>query len=139
VLAELCGRAAELLGPGFAPEIVEIHHGEKKDAPSGTALLLAEAICARTGRTLAEHALYGRRGAVGARPQHEIGLHAVRGGDVIGDHTVFLLGPGERIELSHRASSRDTFAHGAVRAVRWVVGRPPGLYDMRDVLGLAKP
>jgi 4-hydroxy-tetrahydrodipicolinate reductase len=138
VLAELCGRAAQLLGPGFAPEIVEIHHGEKKDAPSGTALLLGEAVCFASGRSLAGDAVYGRHGAVGARPPREIGLHALRGGDVVGDHTVFFLGPGERIELAHRASSRETFAHGAVRAAVWVAGRPPSLYDMRDVLGLTR-
>ena len=136
VLLQLCAEAARLLGPGFDLEVVETHHRRKRDAPSGTALRLAEALAEATGRDLAKDARTARVGDVGPRTQQEIGIQAVRGGDVIGDHTVFFLGDGERVEITHRASSRETFARGALRAARWVVGRPPGLYDMRDVLGL---
>lgn len=138
VLCELCARAAELLGPAFAIEIVEAHHGLKVDSPSGTALRLAQVLADATAvqGSLEERACYGRRGAVGARPPAEIGIHAVRGGDIVGEHTVYLCAEGERVELTHRASSRQTFARGALRALRWLVGRPPGLYEMKDVLGL---
>jgi len=135
-LIRLVADAARLLGPDFDMEIVETHHRKKRDAPSGTALRLAESLAEATGRDLAKDARYERHGDVGPRTQAEIGIQTLRGGDVIGDHTVFFLGLGERIEITHRASSRDTFAQGAVRAARWVVGKPPGLYDMRDVLGL---
>ena len=138
VLFELCTRAAQLLGPGFAIEIVEAHHGLKVDSPSGTALRLAQVLAEATAEQgdLEARACYGRKGAVGARPAAEIGIHAVRGGDIVGEHTVYLCAEGERVELSHRASSRQTFARGAVRAIRWLVGRAPALYDMQDVLGL---
>lgn len=132
----LTRKAAEILGPGFDLEIVEMHHRHKKDAPSGTALRLAE-ILAEVRQQQPEAVLrHGRRGWVGERTAAEIGMHALRGGDVVGEHTVWLAAPGERVELTHRASSRETFARGALRAARWVVGRPPGLYDMQDVLGL---
>ena len=136
VLLRLVAEAARLLGPSFDLEVVETHHRMKRDAPSGTALRLAEALAEATGRNLAEDARYARQGDVGPRTASEIGIQTLRGGDVVGDHTVFFLGQGERIEITHRASSRDTFAHGAVRAARWAHGRAPGLYDMRDVLGL---
>jgi len=132
----LTRRAAEILGPGYDLEIVEMHHRLKKDAPSGTARTLAEILAAVRQTQLTAVARHGRVGLVGPRPAQEIGLHAVRGGDVVGDHTVILAAPGERLELTHRATSRETFAHGALRAAGWVVSRPPGLYDMQDVLGL---
>lgn len=132
----LARRAAEILGPDFDLEIVEMHHRHKKDAPSGTALRLAEILAAARRLDPAAAFRHDRHGQVGARPRGEIGLHAVRGGDVVGDHTVIFAADGERVELTHKASSRATFAQGALRAARWVLGRPPGLYDMQDVLGL---
>lgn len=132
----LTRRAAEILGPDYDLEIVEMHHRHKKDAPSGTALRLAEILAGVRQVALAEALRQGRQGLVGERSATEIGLHALRGGDVVGDHTVIFATPGERLELTHRASSRETFAQGALRAARWVVGRPPGVYDMQDVLGL---
>lgn len=132
----LVERAAEVLGPGYDLEIVEMHHRQKQDAPSGTARSLAE-ILARVRRQQLESVVrHGRHGWVGPRSAEEIGVHAVRGGDVVGEHTVIFAAQGERLELTHRASSRETFAHGALRAARWVAGKPPGLYDMQDVLGL---
>jgi 4-hydroxy-tetrahydrodipicolinate reductase len=136
VLLKLVADATRALGPGYDLEIVEAHHRQKRDAPSGTALRLAEALAEASGRDLAATARYERHGDVGPRTQPEIGLQTVRGGDVVGDHTVHFLGLGERIEITHRASSRDTFARGSVRAALWLATRPPGLYDMRDVLGL---
>jgi 4-hydroxy-tetrahydrodipicolinate reductase len=136
VMLALVADAARALGPAYDLEIVEAHHRAKRDAPSGTALRLAEALAAATGRDLGASARYARQGDVGPRTRTEIGLQTVRGGDVVGDHTVFFLGDGDRIEITHRASSRDTFAHGAVRAALWLRGKPPGLYDMRAVLGL---
>ena len=132
VLAELVQRAVERLGPGFDVEVLEIHHRKKIDAPSGTAKRLADA--ARAGRSTLKD-LHARDGNVGARTDSELGVVALRGGDVVGDHTVFLLGNGERIELTHRASSRDLFAHGALRAARFVIGKKPGRYSLSDVLG----
>jgi 4-hydroxy-tetrahydrodipicolinate reductase len=132
----LTRRAAEILGPGYDLEIVEMHHRMKKDAPSGTARSLAEILAAVRNQQLAKVARHGRDGIVGERTAEEIGIHSLRGGDVVGDHTVVFAAPGERVELTHKASSRETFAHGALRAAVWVVGRPPGLYDMQDVLGL---
>ena len=134
VLSALVARAVALLGPGYDVEIVEAHHGRKVDAPSGTAARLAEV--ARAARASETTMVYGREGRPGARNPSEIGVHAVRGGDVIGDHTVMLLGQGERLELSHKASSRDLFAAGALRAAAALVGRAPGRYGMTDVLGL---
>jgi 4-hydroxy-tetrahydrodipicolinate reductase len=132
VLTELVARATAALA-GWDVEIVEAHHRAKVDAPSGTALRLAEA--ARKARAGASRLVHGREGRPGARDAAEIGVHALRGGDVVGDHTVHLLGGGERLELVHRATSRDVFAHGALRAARWIAGRPPGRYALRDVLG----
>jgi 4-hydroxy-tetrahydrodipicolinate reductase len=132
----LVRKAAETLGPGFDLEIVEMHHRLKRDAPSGTASALAQ-ILAAVRRQPLEHVLrQGRAGIVGERTPEEIGVHSLRGGDVVGEHTVIFAGSGERVELTHKASSRQTFAHGALRAALWVVRQPPGLYDMQDVLGL---
>ena len=135
-LLSLVANAARLLGPGYDIEIVETHHRHKRDAPSGTALRLGQALAEATGRALDRDGRFTRHGDVGPRTAAEIGIQTLRGGDVIGDHTVFFLGEGERIEITHRATSRDTFARGAVRAALWLRGRAPGLYDMRDVLGL---
>jgi 4-hydroxy-tetrahydrodipicolinate reductase len=133
-LFALTEKAAKILRDGFDLEIVEVHHRMKKDAPSGTANTLAE-ILQRIRQM--ENLRHGRGGIVGERDRSEIGIHSVRGGDVVGDHTVIFAGNGERLELTHRASSRETFARGAIRAARWVVGKSPGLYDMRNVLGLS--
>jgi 4-hydroxy-tetrahydrodipicolinate reductase len=138
VLLRVVAEAARLLGPGYDLEIVETHHRSKRDAPSGTALRLAEALAEATGRDLGRDARYARQGDVGPRPAREIGVQTLRGGDVVGDHTVMFLGLGERIEITHRASSRETFARGAIRAALWTAGRAPGLYDMRDVLDLPR-
>lgn len=133
----LTRKAAEILGPNFDLEVVEMHHRLKKDAPSGTATTLLE-ILADVRKVQLEEALrHGRQGITGERTSSEIGIHAIRGGDVVGDHTVIFAATGERVELTHKASSRETFANGAIRAARWVVGRPPGIYDMQDVLGLS--
>jgi 4-hydroxy-tetrahydrodipicolinate reductase len=117
-------------------EIVEAHHKLKKDAPSGTAVKLAEVIAQALGRDISAVGVHGRKGIVGERTPQEIGIMAVRGGDIVGEHTVMFVTDGERIELIHRAHSRDAFAKGAIRAARWLVARPTGLYDMQDVLGL---
>ena len=122
--------------PGYDVEIVELHHNQKKDAPSGTAVKLAENIAEALNRDMDKIGVYGREGIVGPRTKEEIGVMAVRGGDIVGDHTVYFIGTGERIELTHRAHSRDTFAAGALTAAHWVAGKTPGLYDMQDVLGL---
>ena len=132
VLASLVEKALAALGPGYDVEVVETHHRMKVDAPSGTALRLAEVV--KAGRD-GSHYVHGREGKPGARDSREIGMHALRGGDVVGDHTVFFFGDGERIELTHRASSRDLFAHGALRAAKWMTGKPAGLYRLADVLG----
>ena len=131
----LSGKTASLLADDFDMEIIEAHHNQKKDAPSGTAVRLAEVLCEAADRTQAD-LVYGRQGIVGARTRREIGIHAVRGGDIVGDHTVLFAGDGERIELTHRASSRMTFAKGALRAAKWLAGASAGYYDMQDVLGL---
>lgn len=136
VLVHLAEQAARLLGEGFDAELVEMHHNQKADAPSGTALRIADAVLAARG--LDRSAIRtGREGKPGPRTRNEVGVLAMRGGDVIGDHLLVLAGEGERVELSHRATDRSLFAKGALRAARWVarVGRP-GRYDMRDVLGL---
>jgi 4-hydroxy-tetrahydrodipicolinate reductase len=127
---------AATLGKDFDVEIVELHHRLKKDAPSGTAKKLAELIAVARQLSYEKNARHGREGLVGERPVDEIGLHAVRGGDIIGEHTVLFAGLGERLELTHKASNRETFARGAIQAARWIVGRSPGLYEMRDVLGI---
>jgi len=132
----LTRKAAEILGPGFDLEIVEMHHRLKRDAPSGTARTLAEILADVRKQQLDRLVRHGRSGIVGERTGEEIGMHSVRGGDVVGDHTVMFAGPGERLELTHKASSRETFANGALRAARWALEQKPGLYDMLDVLGL---
>ena len=132
----LTRRAAEILGPDFDLEVVEMHHNKKIDSPSGTARRLAEILCEVAGLSYADDVKHGRHGNVGARTRREVGMHAVRGGDVVGDHTVMFAAQGERVELVHKASSRDTFAKGAIRAAKWLQGRAPGFYDMEDVLGL---
>lgn len=131
----LTRKAGEMLGEEFDLEIVEVHHRLKKDAPSGTAKKLTEILCDVRNFDYARNVVHGREGLIGERSA-EIGVHSLRGGDVVGDHTVIFAGPGERLELTHKASSRGTFAVGALRAARWIVGRPPGLYTMEDVLGL---
>ena len=132
----LTRKAAEILGPDFDLEVVEMHHRLKKDAPSGTAKSLAEILADVRKLHLNEAARHGRTGIVGERKPSEIGIHSIRGGDVVGDHTVIFANAGERLELTHKASSRDTFANGALRAALWVVQQKPGLYDMQNVLGL---
>ena len=132
----LTRKAAEILGPGFDLEIVEMHHRLKRDAPSGTARTLAEILAGVRKQQLDKVVRHGRAGIVGERTAEEIGVHSVRGGDVVGDHTVIFAGVGERVELTHKASTRETFANGALRAAQWVVKQKPGLYDMQDVLGL---
>lgn len=132
----LTRKAAEILGPGFDLEVVEMHHRLKKDAPSGTAKTLAEILAAVRKLQYNDDVRHGRHGMVGERTGAEIGMHAIRGGDVVGDHTVIYAAQGERVELTHKASSRETFARGALRAALWAHGQPPGLYDMQDVLGL---
>jgi len=132
----LTRKAAGMLGENFDLEIVEAHHRLKKDAPSGTAKKLAEILCEARGLDYARNVRHGREGMVGERPANEIGVHSVRGGDVVGDHTVTFAAAGERLELTHKAASRETFAAGALRAASWVVGKPAGLYGMEDVLGL---
>lgn len=132
----LVRRAAEVLGPDYDNEIIEIHHRMKKDAPSGTALSIAEILADVRKKKLNELVKHGRHGEAGERTKDEIGIHAVRAGDVVGDHTVIFATHGERLEITHKASSRDTFAMGAIRAAIWVVGKQPGMYSMMDVLGL---
>lgn len=128
--------AAGVLGDEVDIEIVEAHHRHKVDAPSGTAVRLGEIIAQALGRDLRTCAVYGREGRTGPRARTTIGFETIRAGDIVGEHTVLFAGEGERMELTHRASSRMTFARGALRAARWVAGREPGLYDMQDVLGL---
>ena len=132
----LTRKAAEILGPGFDLEVVEMHHRMKKDAPSGTAATLAEILAEVRDQQLKDVIRHGRKGIVGERTATEIGMHSLRGGDVVGDHTVVFAAPGERLELTHKASSRETFAIGALRAAQWVIGQKPGVYDMQNVLGL---
>jgi 4-hydroxy-tetrahydrodipicolinate reductase len=136
VLFKLVHEAARLLGDDYDVEIVETHHRFKKDSPSGSAMRLAEAAAGALGRDLATDAVYGREGIVGERTKREIGIHAVRAGDVVGDHTVIFGALGERLEFTHKVSSRETFARGAVRAAAWISRQPPGVYDMMDLLGL---
>ncbi|MBV8375471.1 MAG: 4-hydroxy-tetrahydrodipicolinate reductase [Verrucomicrobia bacterium] len=133
----LTGKASEILGPEYDAEIVELHHRLKKDSPSGTANRLGEIIAETRSLQFDKAGRHGRKGFSGERTRNEIGVHALRGGDIVGEHTVYFAGSGERIELTHRASSRDTFAKGALRAADWLLGKPAGWYEMRDVLGLA--
>lgn len=130
--------AAETLGDNYDEEVVEMHHRQKLDAPSGTARRLGEILAEAAGGSYEDLTVHGRHGDVGARPKRIIGMHALRGGDVVGDHTVHFSTIGERVELTHRASSRDTFASGALRAAQWVRTQKPGLYSMQDVLGLKR-
>lgn len=133
VLLDLVGRLAKELGDGFDTEIIETHHRQKVDAPSGTALALLDEILRATGRTREKDAVFGRHGHTGERPPGQVGVHAVRTGEVIGNHEILFSGPGETLTLTHSAHSRDTFAGGALRAAAWVFGKAPGLYAMRDV------
>jgi 4-hydroxy-tetrahydrodipicolinate reductase len=135
VLLDVAARLAKALGQDYDIEIIEAHHNQKVDAPSGTAFALADAITAATGRSRADH-VYGREGQTGARRRGEIGVHAVRMGDVVGDHTIYYVGGGERILLGHVAHNRDIFARGALRAAAFLAAAAPGRYAMRDVLGL---
>jgi 4-hydroxy-tetrahydrodipicolinate reductase len=132
----LTRKAAEILGTEFDLEVVEMHHNKKIDSPSGTARRLGEILCEVAELSYQNDVRHGRLGNVGARTKREVGMHAVRGGDVVGDHTVMFAAQGERVELTHKASSRLTFASGAVRAAKWLRGKAPGLYDMEDVLEL---
>lgn len=135
LLFALCAKVAPIL-EDYDIEVVEMHHNQKKDAPSGTAERLGEILAKARGLDYAKDTRHGRVGQVGARTKKEIGMHALRGGDVVGDHTVIFATQGERVELTHKASSRETFAKGAIRAVKFLAGTKPGLYDMQDVLGL---
>ena len=136
VALNLLKTAAEALGDDYDVEIIETHHRHKKDAPSGTAVRMGEVVANALGRDLKECAVYGREGFTGERSRTEIGFETIRAGDVVGDHTVLFAGIGERIEITHKASSRMTFAKGAVRAAQWLADKPAGLYDMQDVLSL---
>jgi 4-hydroxy-tetrahydrodipicolinate reductase len=136
LLFALIGDVAEALGASYDVEIVESHHSLKKDAPSGTANKLAQIIAEALNRNMSQVGVYGRKGLVGERTQSEIGVHAVRAGDIVGEHTIMFVTQGERIEITHRAHSRDAFAKGALQAALWLVSQPNGLYDMQDVLGL---
>ena len=135
VLIALLGKAAKMLGDDYDVEIVEAHHRFKKDAPSGTALALGRAVATALNRDLNKVGINGRKGIVGARSKKEIALLSVRAGDIVGEHTVIFGGIGERVEFIHRAHSRDTFAHGAIRAAQWLAREKPGLYGMQDMLG----
>lgn len=138
VMLGLLEQAARLLGPDYDVEIIEAHHRHKADAPSGTALRMAEVVAKAMGRELSRDGVFARHGQIGPRRQGEIGIQAVRAGDIVGEHTVIFGGIGERMELVHRAHSRENFARGALRAALWLVDQPPGLYDMQDALGLRK-
>jgi 4-hydroxy-tetrahydrodipicolinate reductase len=134
VMFQLLQQLVTLLGPDYDVEILEMHHRMKVDAPSGTALRMAAIVAEALGRKVDDVAVYERRGVVGRRSANEIGMQAVRAGDIVGEHTVIFGGIGERLELVHRSQSRDTFAQGAVRAAKWIVRQPPGLYGMEDLL-----
>jgi dihydrodipicolinate reductase len=135
ILFKLVEEVTKLI-PDYDIEILELHHNKKKDAPSGTAVKLADIAAAAIGKNMNEIGVYGRKTVLGERRKDEIGVMSIRGGDIVGEHTVYFAGTGERIELTHRAQSRNTFGAGAVRAAKWVIGKEPGLYDMQDVLGL---
>ncbi len=136
VMFEITRKLAGLLGNEFDIEVIEAHHRDKKDSPSGTAIRLGEIIAESTGRSFSKVARFERHGHVGKRVLNEIGIQAIRGGDIIGEHSVWFCGNGERVELTHRATNRDNFARGAIRALRWIIGKPPGVYTMTNVLGL---
>ncbi len=133
---KLLKETAKILGPDFDVEVVELHHNKKKDSPSGTAVRMGEVVADALGRDYNQVANYHREGMCGERSKEEIGMQTVRGGDIVGEHTVYFIGMGERIEISHRAMSRDMFARGATRACQWLQNQQPGLYDMQDVLEL---
>lgn len=136
VMFKVLALTASILGDDYDIEIMEAHHHLKKDAPSGTAMKMAEVVAESLGRDLAKVGVYNRRGIIGERTKDEIGIQTLRAGDIVGDHLVMFAGQGERLEFIHRAHSRDNFAQGAVRAAKWIVGRNSGQYDMQDVLGL---
>lgn len=136
LLFKVLADVAKVLGDDYDIEIVEAHHRMKKDAPSGTAMKMAQVIAEAVGRNLDEVGVYERKGMIGERTRKEIGIQTVRAGDIVGEHTVMFCTPGERVEITHKASSRDTFAKGALRAAAWIADRKPGLYTMQDVLGL---
>ncbi len=136
LLLKVLSDIAKVTGDDYDVEIVEAHHRLKKDAPSGTAMKMAQVLAASLGRNLDDNAVYARHGLIGERSEKEIGIQTVRAGDIVGEHTVLFGGLGERIEITHKASSRDTFARGALKAAQWVHKQTPGLYDMQDVLGL---
>jgi 4-hydroxy-tetrahydrodipicolinate reductase len=133
---KLAETAAKILGDDYDVEIIEAHHNKKVDAPSGTALRLGEIVASALRRDLQKNSVFGREGETGERPPKQIGFHAIRGGDIVGEHTVLFAGSGERVEVTVRSQSRVTYAAGALRAARWLAAKPPGLYDMADVLGL---
>jgi 4-hydroxy-tetrahydrodipicolinate reductase len=133
-LLKIVAQTAKLLKEGYDIDVVEAHHRQKKDAPSGTAMALAETIAKATDRDLNKVGRYHRHGLIGERPENEIGLQTIRGGDLVGTHTVYFMGTGETLELTHRATSRDNFARGAILAAKWVKDKPAGLYTMADVL-----
>jgi 4-hydroxy-tetrahydrodipicolinate reductase len=137
VVFKLAEIAARILGDAYDVEILEAHHRHKVDAPSGTALKLGEVVAKALGRDLQGNSVFGRKGDTGARPARQIGFHAIRGGDIVGEHTVLFAGVGERVEVTVRSQSRTTYATGALRAAKFLAGRSPGLYDMADVLGLS--
>ena len=136
LIFKVISEMARTLGDDYDIEVIEAHHRLKKDAPSGTAIKIAEVLARSVNRDLNQVGVYARKGLIGERKKQEIGIQTIRAGDIVGDHTILFGGMGERIEVTHRASSRDTFARGALRAARWVVTQPPGLYDMMDVLNL---
>jgi 4-hydroxy-tetrahydrodipicolinate reductase len=136
VLYGILAQVAKTLGDSYDVEVIEAHHHFKKDSPSGTAERMAQVLAEALGRDLGQVGAYGRHGIVGERPPKEIGVHAIRAGDIVGEHTILFGGAGERIEITHRAHSRDNFAFGAIRAAEWVVGRPSGLYSFLNVLGM---
>jgi 4-hydroxy-tetrahydrodipicolinate reductase len=136
LLLKVLKDVAKVLGDDYDVEVIEAHHRLKKDAPSGTAIRIAQVLADALNRNLDETAVYERKGMIGERTRKEIGMQTIRAGDIVGEHTVLFGGIGERIEITHKASSRDTFAGGAIKAAMWVCGQKPGLYDMQDVLGL---
>ena len=135
LLFQLVARAAQALGDSVDVEVIEAHHKDKVDAPSGTAVRIGEVLADALNRDLSKDAVYGRQGITGARDRSTIGFSTIRGGDIVGEHTVMFAGDGERLEITHRAQSRSNFAQGALRAVSFVHGKPPGLYNMNDLLG----
>lgn len=136
LLLKVLSDIASVLGDDYDVEVIEAHHRHKKDAPSGTAMRMAGVLAGALGRNLDETAVYERKGIIGERTGKEIGMQTIRAGDIVGEHTVLFGGIGERIEITHKASNRDTFAGGALKAARWIINRQPGCYDMQDVLGL---